>query len=589
MFVNDLTLHGYNVLFNLDELTAGDLNTETVKLLILNAYGPDQLTSGEIQALADFVAGGGSLWLNGMSDYTGKVSWAHNLADRMNALVDAIAAAVGEIPIRFNDDEVLDGNDNNGYPWGVLWHNYPFSMTTGVGVNVNQIQSWSDSSLIDAAGSALEQDDLGNDGFIMVLGDTDPGRGTYGEGNWTHNVDAEGCGYPTNDAYIYVSTTAVLPMGAGYDIPGDAGRLFFYGDSNDPFNVFAYVVGDGKQNELFNLEVVMWLLGEPLQKSKIVEVRQGGDDPDMLGRLVWVEGVVTAGFGEFFDVLYTQDDTGGITVFAPAGTASGEENEAVRGDCVRVVGTVDTYQGDTEIQFFEATQVQVLTPSCVYSPSMAVDGSWPIPMSTGEAGLEEHEGWLAVVTGTVVRKEGSDTVWIDDGSGALRLFLDGYNGDWSDVRVGDVIKVASPLSEDYFGARMRVRNHGAHPELPDDVVFLEAPLPYIAATWPAAAAVDVSPEATVVVTFSRPMDPATFDVTAVPDPGGWEAAWSHYNMVLHLTHAAFAYSTTYTLEVSALDTLGQAMAEGPVPNPWSFTTLPSTGEVYRIYLPLVDR
>ncbi len=588
MFVDDLTLHGYNVLFNLDELTAGDLNTETVKLVVLNAYGPDQLTGDEIQALADFVAAGGSLWLNGMSDYTGKVAWAHNVADRMNALVEAVAAVAGEVPIRFNDDEVLDGNDNNGYPWGVLWHNFPFSMTTGVGVNVNRIQSWSDSSLIDASGSALQQDDLGDEGFIMVLGDTDPGTGTYGEGNWTHNVDAEGCGYPTGDAYIYISTTAVLPMGAGYDIPGEAGRLFFYGDSNDPFNVFAYVVGDGKQNELFNLEVVMWLLGEPLQKSAIAEVRAGGDEPVNLDRLVWVEGVVTAGFGEFFDVLYVQDATGGITVFAPAGTASGEENEAVRGDCVRVVGTVDVYQGDTEIQFFEATQVQVLTPSCVYSPSLAVDGSWPVPMSTGQAGREEHEGWLVVVTGTVVQKEGSDTLWVDDGSGPLRLFLDGYNGDWSDAQVGDVIRVASPLSEDYFGARMRVRNHGAHPGLPDDVVFLEAPLPYVAATWPAAGAVDVPLGATVVVTFSRPMDPATLMLTAVPDPGGWTAAWSHYGMVAHLSHAPLAYSTTYDLEVAALDTLGQAIAAGPVPNPWSFTTRLSAGE-YRIYLPLVEK
>ncbi|MBP7689031.1 MAG: Ig-like domain-containing protein, partial [Thermoflexales bacterium] len=42
-FVNDLTAHGYNVLLNLDAITASDLNTETVKLLIINAYGPTQM------------------------------------------------------------------------------------------------------------------------------------------------------------------------------------------------------------------------------------------------------------------------------------------------------------------------------------------------------------------------------------------------------------------------------------------------------------------------------------------------------------------------------------------------------------------
>ena len=77
-FVNDLTAHGYNVLLNLDQITAGDLNTETVKLLIINAYGPDQLQASELQAIGDFVNAGGSLWLNGIADYAGKIAWAGN-------------------------------------------------------------------------------------------------------------------------------------------------------------------------------------------------------------------------------------------------------------------------------------------------------------------------------------------------------------------------------------------------------------------------------------------------------------------------------------------------------------------------------
>ncbi len=191
-FVNDMTLHGYNVLFNLDEITASDLNTETVKLLILNAYGPDPLTTDETQAIANFVAAGGSLWLNGMSDYPGKVDWADTLAPRMNALVAAIEPVAGsEIPIRFNDDEVLDGDDNNGYPWGILWHIFPVSNTTGVGMNVATDPVLVGRSLVDRNGGGLIAGDLGADGFIMVLGDMDPGYGTYGEANRTHNTDAD--------------------------------------------------------------------------------------------------------------------------------------------------------------------------------------------------------------------------------------------------------------------------------------------------------------------------------------------------------------------------------------------------------------
>jgi len=468
-FVGDMTLHGYNVLFNLDQITASDLNTETVKLLILNAYGPDQLTGEETQAIGGYVTAGGSLWLNGMSDYPGSVGWAATLADRMNNLVGAIETAANtQIPIRFNDDEVLDGDDNNGYPWGILWHSFPVSTTEGVGMNVLKTQSWSVASLTDRNGQGLSQADIGSDGFIMVLGDMDPGNGTYGEENRTHNTDADGAG----DAYLYAEGE-YLPAGAGYDLPGQPGRLFFYGDSNDPFNIFAYVAGDGKQNELFNLEVVMWLLGAPLHKMSVAEARYDpelDDTPDNLDRLVWVEGVVTAGYGEFFDVLYAQDDTGGITVFAPAGTASGAVDPVFnRGDCVRVVGTVDVYQGDTELQFFETEQVAVLEAGCIYSPSLSLGGSLPMPLTTYDASLESNEGWLVVVTGTVTAKEGNNIAWLDDGSGPVRLFLDGYNGTWDDVKVGDRLAVAGMVSEDGEGQRIRVRNHAMHPLIPDDV------------------------------------------------------------------------------------------------------------------------
>ncbi len=472
-FVNDLVAHGYNVLFNLDELTATDLNTEVVKLLILNAYGPNPLTEAEIGAVADFVAAGGSLWLNGMSDYTGKVWWAYSVADRMNGLLSAIETRTGlTIPVRFNDDEVLDGNDNNGYPWGVLWHVFPVSPTTGVGMNVLRVQSWSVASLVDRNPAGADGGGPGRERALFVVGDLDSGSGTYGYPNRTSNIDADGEG----DAYIY-GATELIPGAAGYDLPGPAGRLFLYGDSNDPFNIFAYGAGDGKQNELFNLETVMWLLGEPLQKKTVAEARydpEEDDSPLHRNKLVWVEGFVTASYGEFFDVLYVQDETGGITVFAPAGTASGAVGSMpVRGDCVRVVGTVDVYQGDTEIQFFESEQVQVLTPTCVLSPTLAVTGSVPLPLRTISATLEAYEGWLAVVSGTVTAVSGDrSAIWVDDGSGPVRAFLDGYNGTWEGVYPLDRVQVAGLVSEDNDGPRLRVRNYRMHPDRPDDLRVL---------------------------------------------------------------------------------------------------------------------
>jgi uncharacterized protein YdeI (BOF family) len=174
-----------------------------------------------------------------------------------------------------------------------------------------------------------------------------------------------------------------------------------------------------------------------------------------------VEGKITAAYGEFFNVLYVQDDTGGITVHAPAGDI--DPSQFTRGTKVRVVGTVGIYNGDTEIEFFEAEMVQVISPS---TGEVAA-----LPFSTHDAALEANQGWLGVITGTVTSKTGSDTLIVNDGSGPVRVFLDGYNGDFDDIHVNDWVRVTGLLSEDGDGGRIRVRNYQMHtPQYPDDVV-----------------------------------------------------------------------------------------------------------------------
>jgi hypothetical protein len=59
MFIDDLSAHQYNVLKNLDLLTAADLNPAVVKLLIITAS--DCLFSAELTAIAEYVAAGGSV------------------------------------------------------------------------------------------------------------------------------------------------------------------------------------------------------------------------------------------------------------------------------------------------------------------------------------------------------------------------------------------------------------------------------------------------------------------------------------------------------------------------------------------------
>ncbi len=427
MFIDDLSAHGYNVLKNLDTLTASDLVTDVVKLLIITAPVTNY-SAAELVAISDFIAGGGSLWLCGLSDYADA-----SVAGRMNAILDAIETGTGAtINMRINDDEIIDGNDNNGYPFGVRWSNFPSAfagttITTGIGVNVENITSWSMNSL--TGHSTTEPLTSATPGVqIVIQGDLETGYSLYkGDPypNHTSNVDADSAGdlYKYNPGWEWPNDPAEppvdaipVPMSAVTDLPGDAGRIMLYGDSSDAFTSFAYTAGDGLQNELFNLESVMWLVGQPLTKSTIAQARAQAveDQPDNLDRLVWVEGKITAAYGEFFNVLYVQDGTGGITVHAPAGDI--DPAAFKRGTTVRVVGTVDIYNGDTEIQFFEAEMVQVIPPGD--GPEVA-----PLPFSTHDAGLEANEGWLGVVTGTVTSKPGIDTLIVNDGSGPVRVFI----------------------------------------------------------------------------------------------------------------------------------------------------------------------
>jgi uncharacterized repeat protein (TIGR01451 family) len=482
MFVKDLSDHRYNVLKNLAPLTAATLNTDTVKLLVITA--PETAyTSDELDAIANYAATGGSLWICGLADYTGKVLWANTVTDRLNSILDRIETRTGSnINMRLNDDEVIDGNTNNGYVFGVEPGSFPGQAATSIGVNVKKISTWSLSSI---RGRLVTQPiTTGTPGVqIAVQGDMDPGYSSdfYHNPYHTSNTDADNQGdaYIYNPTWVYPATqppgAIPLPLAAVTQLPDGGGRLMLYGDSNDGFGTFAYTAGDGKQNELFNLETVMWLLGDPVQKSTIAQARAYNvvNQPQNLRKLVWIEGKITAAFGEFFNVLYVQDETGGITIHAPAGDISA--TQYLRGAQVRVLGTIDIYQGDTEVEFFEAEQVQVITST--------IDLPAPLPLSTHDAALEANQGWLTQITGTVVAKNG-ESIFVDDGSGPVRAFLDGYNGTWDDIHVLDQVTVKGLISEDGAGNRIRVRNHNMHPpeEIPDDVTIIATGLNFSGST-----------------------------------------------------------------------------------------------------------
>ena len=99
---------------------------------------------------------------------------------------------------------------------------------------------------------------------------------------------------------------------------------------------------------------------------------------------------------------------------------------------------------------------------------------------------------------------------------------------------------------------------------------------------PQPGAIDVSPSAPLVITFTEAMDTATVSVTITPDPGGWTPTWSLDGATLTVDHAPLSWSTTYTVTVSGADLAGHALLGGTYR--WTFATRP-----YRVYLPVVVR
>ena len=212
--------------------------------------------------------------------------------------------------------------------------------------------------------------------------------------------------------------------------------------------------------------IVKQLAPKPeLPITKIAEVRKdedGDNKPDNFGETFAIEGTVTVATGAaakgnaFFDCMYVQDETGGITIFGIS------ETPIKVGQKVRVEGTVDDYLGDTELTLSnEFTDVKIIDES--------INPIAPTKLSTKDSMLESNEGLLVEIQGKITRIEGQN-IFVNDGSGEARAYVEGYIGSsslggelvkWQDnIKVGDEVSIVGMASEDgeEFSKRLRVRD-----------------------------------------------------------------------------------------------------------------------------------
>jgi len=192
-----------------------------------------------------------------------------------------------------------------------------------------------------------------------------------------------------------------------------------------------------------------------LTVSTIADVRKNG----VVGDVYEIEGTVTAGSegsNAFFDTIYVQDSTGGINVF-PIANGSGIKI----GQKVRIIGHVDSYQGDKELKIGSGIEGYTVIDSNVKEVI-------PTLLTTIQSmDYDSNGGKLVKVQGTVsdvtVVNGTISSFNINDGSGKnARIFIDGYvakSFDYSKVIAnGYSVSAVGLVYTNPDGVSIRVRN-----------------------------------------------------------------------------------------------------------------------------------
>ena len=512
-----------------DEITAEDL--EDVSLLVISApikYTQNDITADEsnrfsvefISVVKDYVQNGGTVIVCGLADYQDGNepgdNYEYTTYGQINKLLDGIGSTM-----KVNDDELIDQDENGGQAYRLYFDDFNYDSTdaavqaalAGLGGSDKVYSSYSGCSVRVGEGEAIvyghdttysinsKNPAQGHDKPVQSYEDTyDPDKAVVQKGDVVSlATEAVGSGR------VYLGGTVWL---SDFEVAN--------GESND--------YGDASYANKTILENILSGLLVEQKVSTIAEARANTTK----GAVFTVEGTVTAGNVEpnaFYDTIYIQDATGGINIY-PVATTDGTFQV---GQKVRVTGSWDQYQGDTELRCISIEHI-----------SEAVDPIDPAELSITEAAdYDANGGLLAEVSGTVksvsVTKEGEaiSSVTLTDGTTDFRLLFNNYIG-YSDetspdittfVEEGAEISAVGVIYRDPEGVCLRVRDlsevervedepsEPENPDVPEDPDVPVNPNPSYAIT------VEQPDHGTVTVTPNRATQGAAVTITATPDRG----------------------------------------------------------------------
>ena len=516
-----------------ETITEADL--EGVALLVISAPlkydGKDDLPEGATQStfsqefinmVANYAKNGGTVILCGLADYQDNNNGApYCSTEQINPILEAMGST-----LRLNDDEVLD--DDTNYNGGANQTYRVYMEDFNVGAFPELFKGIQEGQRYSAySGCSV---DLGKNGVALVRGSAN----CYSINSKTRPEDAKGewdSGKPqgSTTSGSYKADTAVVQKGDVVTLATEAvesGRVYVAGTVFlSDFEISDSSSVDYGDASYANKTIISNILSGLLKEqtvSKIADVRAN----NTAGTVFTVEGTVTAGNIEpnaFYDTIYIQDATGGINIY-PVATTDGTFQVGQR---VRVTGSWDQYQGDTELRCIRIERIDA-----------AVNPIQPAELSIDQAGdYAANGGLLAKVSGTVqsVTKEGEaiSAVTLTDGTNDFRLLFNNYIG-YSDesspdittfVEEGAEISAVGVIYRDPEGVCLRVRDlsevervedepsEPENPDVPEDPDVPVNPNPSYAIT------VEQPDHGTVTVTPNRATQGTTVTITATPDQG----------------------------------------------------------------------
>ncbi len=416
-----LRQYGYMVVINENTITEETLSGVDVLIITEPETGQD-LSASEDIVIGNWVQNGGSLFVNAKSNYSDD-------STMLNSLLEAVGTE-----IRFNDDNVYEPEDSIYYSGGMVWSVYAYNLPetqSKLNENMEAIRIFSGCSLVDSQGGALVNNS--ERGLEILLAGN----------NTSYNYDVGG---KTGNGYEYNKEGELngeaIPIIAKEEV--ENGKIVTAG--RHPFS--DYEIVNDVSNTALTLKLIDYLAGYNRIKT-IKEVREDYANGILKeGDIVTVKGTATVDEEVFFDVIYIQDETSGISLY---GSYQDNQADVFEGTEVIATGKIEAFEGEIEIQYDDyATSVLYIGFDEKVTPKV---------VSTRDAMDIKYTGRLIKTSGTITEiNETGSYFKINDDSGEAYIHVDGYVGaDMSKYEVGDKAVVTGIASIGSAGARIRVR------------------------------------------------------------------------------------------------------------------------------------